>query len=79
MPAEAEAGIQQEAPAEAGTEQEEAPVEAGTEQEVPTGTGTEQEASAQIVPLATAAPATVKKKWNLPGMPGLCRPLTCFL
>jgi len=69
VPAEAEAGIQQEAPAEAGTEQEEAPVEAGTE----------QEASAKTVPLATAAPATVKKKWNLPGMPGLCRPLTCFL
>ena len=39
MPAEAEAGIQQEAPAEAGTEQEEAPVEAGTEQEVPRGYG----------------------------------------
>ncbi|XP_039785941.1 zinc finger BED domain-containing protein RICESLEEPER 2-like [Panicum virgatum] len=71
-------GIQQETPAEAGTEQEEAPVEAGTEQEVPAGTeqevpagtGTEQEASAKTVPLATAVPATVKKKWNLPEMPG---------
>jgi len=68
VPAEAEAGIQQEAPAKAGTEQEEAPVEAGTEQEVPAGTGTEQEASAKTVERAVSNDIT---SWISSGCCGL--------